>query len=204
MADKIWELHDPRDHPSSAKTSRQGEWTATQPPKNPAVAASLSILLWGGGQIYNRQLKLGLIFSLCMMIFYLGLGCILTYLHPAIFNLKPLHITSTQTLGLILFLYMLSQVFWIFNIFHAYFNAAAGQARTFQGVDHAVLPLFSSLFVPRWGQILYGKPKKGLFFWSLPLQASLPSPPRCTLTGFGQRWKTPPIGSFWNKYCLSP
>ena len=77
----VWLLNDPRESsdqrfhaPLSAMPGDGG--------RNPAVALSLSLWVWGGGQFYNRQWQLGFLYFLFMINFYLFPSVIIHYWTP--------------------------------------------------------------------------------------------------------------------------
>ena len=44
--------------------------------RNPALAFTYSLLCWGGGQLHNQQVRLGVVFILLMAAFYLFVGLV--------------------------------------------------------------------------------------------------------------------------------
>ncbi len=132
--------------------------------KNPALAFSLSLLVWGCGQIYNGQRILGFLFMLLMADFYAVLGLAVFYFTFIPSSLPLVSITSSQVLGAWWVVYLSGLVLWSFNAIHAYHKSMQTQAGSFQGVNSRLFPPFFSLLIPGWGQFLNGQPKKGSFF----------------------------------------
>jgi TM2 domain-containing membrane protein YozV len=162
MPDKIvWKIDDPKDQFYSHKTIFRTTAHPWGNQKNPALAFSLSLLFWGGGQLYNRQRELGLLFILLMAIFYTVLGLVAVYWNFMITSLTAVHMTYSMAVIAFGIFYLSGLIFWVFNSLHAYHQASMTQTDVFQGVQNPLLPLFCSLIVPGWGQFLNGQPKKG-------------------------------------------
>ncbi len=160
MPDKIvWKIDDPREWSTSPEATHS---VALQ--KNPALAFSLSLMLWGGGQLYNRQRALGLLFVLLMVNFYLILGLVIVYWESIITFLKAVPITHFEAIVACGIFYLSGLIFWIINALQAHHQASSTGTGAFEGVKNPLLPLFCSLLVPGWGQVLNGQPKKGGFF----------------------------------------
>jgi TM2 domain-containing membrane protein YozV len=160
MPDKnVWVIEDSK-RPSispQAATSRPLE-------KNPALAFSLSLLLWGGGQIYNRQRVLGLFFLLLMTIFYAILALAIQFWDFIAPFLKSSSIAPSDAFAAYGIFYLSGLIFWAFNALHAYYKASRTRTGPFQGIENRLLPPLCSLVIPGWGQFLNGQPKKGGFF----------------------------------------
>ncbi|MBI3596257.1 MAG: hypothetical protein HY203_03780 [Nitrospirae bacterium] len=132
--------------------------------KSPAVAATLSLLIWGGGQFYTRKLKWGFLFILLMANYSLipALGIVYwNFLTPI---LETFHITRSDGLMGIEALWLTGLIFWIFNVLHAYYSAEKNRAKPFDGINHPMLVTLCSFLIPGWGQLLNGQPKKAGFF----------------------------------------
>lgn len=129
--------------------------------KNPALAFSLSLFFWGGGQIYNRQRGLGFLFILIMANVYTILALMILYWEFITSSLKAVYITSFQVFAACGIFYLLGLIFWAFNAIQSYHKAIKTRTDPFKGIDNRLLPPLCSFLVPGWGQFLNGQPKKG-------------------------------------------
>ena len=126
-------------------------------------AASLSIFLWGTGQMYNNQRSLGWLLLLTqglaiaghwsLMMVWPSLRESVQFLGMTELNL----LMSVAGLDLILVLVMLS------NIYQAYYRAEAEEG-AFDGCEIPFLSGAASLVMPGWGQILNAQPGKAIVF----------------------------------------
>lgn len=172
MPDKtIWEITDPEEESRpSVSTPRR----TTRPlglRKNPALAFSLSILIWGGGQFYNRQRELGVLFLLFMANFWMVLILTLlswdflsTYPRPVLTSLSEFFLACT-------IFYLCGLSLWLLNALQAYHKAAKTHSGAFPGISSRWLPMMCTLLVPGWGQFLNGQPRKGALFLFIALAA---------------------------------
>ncbi len=176
MAKKIWEITDT----GEKKADPEMQFKIVQRPrsswKSPALAFSLSLFVWGTGQVYNGQWKRGLLLSL-LMAFY-GWGVVIVVLHwhqvstlVAAYGVPPLFLMTTCSA-----LYLFGIVLWMFQAVQAYKAALATRRGVFRGVPVPVLPMFASLVVPGWGQMLNGQRKKGTGFLMLSLAGFAAAP----------------------------
>jgi hypothetical protein len=135
--------------------------------KNPAVAFSLSLLIWGSGQFYNRQYKLGSFFLLCMLTFYsLGTYLLLDWEFISGF-MRSTHISIFQTFLVCALLYISGVIVWLINADQAYRKAARTRSKPYLGIENHFIPPLCSLMIPGWGQILNGQTSKaGCFLMS--------------------------------------
>lgn len=162
MPDKtVWKIDDPKAWSTSHETTPRTATHSVGLQRNPALAFSLSLLFWGGGQLYNRQRALGLLFVLLMVNFYMVLGMVIVYWEFMITFLKAVPITRSQAFIACGILYLSGLIFWVINTLQAYHQASQTRINEFEGVKNPLLPLFCSLMVPGWGQFLNGQPKKG-------------------------------------------
>lgn len=161
--DRVWVLEDPDERPRVHKkpavaTSSRG------PQKNPAVAFTLSLLIWGAGQIYNRQGNIGCLLILLMVNFYMDPVLIWVYQESLTPFLGGITITSSQLLMVMGAFYFSGLIVWLFNAEHAYYVANKTRTEAFRGIEHSFLPVAGSLLVPGWGQFLNGQAAKGALF----------------------------------------
>ncbi len=176
MAKKIWEITDT----GEKKAHPEMQFKIVQRPrsswKNPALAFSLSLLVWGTGQFYNGQWKRGLLFSLLMALYGWGVVFVVLHWHQvstllAAYGVPPLFLMTTCSA-----LYLCGIVLWMFQAVQAYTAALATRPGVFRGVPVPVLPMFASLVVPGWGQMLNGQRKKGTGFLTLSLAGFAAAP----------------------------
>ena len=132
--------------------------------KNPAVAFSLSLWVWGGGQFYNRQWQLGVFYLLAMVNFYL-VPAVVMYDWTAIESgLATLDITASEILAALGIFFLTGLMVWVINAVQAYYGASLDEEVPFEGVRNPVLPAVCSLLIPGWGQFLNGQTRKGVGF----------------------------------------
>ncbi|MCK5426839.1 MAG: hypothetical protein KAJ34_04020 [Thermodesulfovibrionia bacterium] len=132
--------------------------------RNPALAYSLSLLIWGGGQFYNRQWKFGIVFLTLMILFYLFMSINIIFWEPITTFFKSFYVNSSETLLICGFFYISGLMIWHFSALQAYVRALKINPLSFKGIGSTVLPVVCSLLMPGWGQFLNGQTKKGLFY----------------------------------------
>lgn len=169
MNEKVWVIDDFDEKPLRRSPTSQREEPSTvkqraRRERSPALAISLSLLLWGGGQFYTRQRKLGVLFMLLMANFYMFLGVAVVYRESAAQLLQSVHVTRSFALAALWICYFTGLVIWIINAVHAYYSTTKTLRGPFEGVMNPLLPFLCSLVMPGWGQFLNGQAKKGLFF----------------------------------------
>jgi len=135
-----------------------------EPDRNPAVAATLSLLIWGMGQIYARKAKSGFLFLLFMVNFALIVGLEFFYWNFFAALLDRVQIGRTNASLVIGGICVASLLIWVFNILHAYYSADTKRAEPFGGIEHPLVATICSALVPGWGQLLNGQPKKALIY----------------------------------------
>jgi TM2 domain-containing membrane protein YozV len=163
--DLVWTINSPKRGPKDRQS--EGKNRKAGAPYNPAKAFSLSLLVWGGGQIYNRSQKIGVLFLLLM-------GNFITLLYLILGNLKFVpRYAETTGLGLsgllaawCLFLFS-GITLWILNAVLAYRQAAVRLDGPYQGIGISLWPAVCSALIPGWGQFLNGQAKKGTIFLTL-------------------------------------
>jgi TM2 domain-containing membrane protein YozV len=159
LEDKVWYVDDPDDPPVRTKPA------APKPPqKNPAVAFSWSLVLWGAGQLYNRQGAIGFLLLLLMV------NCLVT--PPVLWvywdTLRVLPLTFSLTTPQFMLtsgtIYLIALIVWFVGAVQAYHRTNTSRTEPFTGIANRLLPAFCSLLVPGWGQFLNGQGKKGTLF----------------------------------------
>ena len=182
MSQKVWVIDDqvwnrpakkppvetppPERRPPERPPERQTEsrpLTETRE-KSPALSFSLSMLLWGGGQIYLGENRPGAICMAGMAIFY-AFASILVFFRNSVARLiaevgiQPSAFVSGVVASILAGLFL-----WVANAVCAYYRAVRMRSEPFLGVENELWPLFGSLLFPGCGQFLNGQPKKGLLF----------------------------------------
>ena len=176
--DDVWVIEDPWEKPSPAvrkKANNIPETKSTERGRSPAAAFSLSLLVWGAGQIYNGQRALGFLFLLIMANFYTVLGMIWFHGGLLLSLLAKLQITPFELFvacGLFIFSGLL---FWFITALHAFYTSE-GQPPLINAEERSILPPLCSLIMPGWGQILNGQVVKGIFFLLLTIPGLLTVP----------------------------
>jgi hypothetical protein len=164
MNEKVWVIDDPDEHSDKPVSRRRTLESPVGEERNPALAFSLSIILWGGGQFYNGHWKEGAMFLLLMVNFiaYTIIGALFRNDLKPLLELLP--ISPSMGVSAILVLIFAGLCIWLYGARRAYRAATQQMAGRFEGVTAPLLPPFCSLLVPGWGQFLNGQSRKGLFF----------------------------------------
>lgn len=175
----VWFIPDPPEKSPSISRNKKEKSPAEspkRPKRSPAVAFSLSLAIWGAGQIYNGQKKLGFLFLLLMINFYTVLWAI--SFHWSIIGsfLAKFQITSFDLLVVCGAFYLCGLLFWLIGALQAYHRSAGWKPRPKEDEKPSLWPLFCSLIMPGWGQILNGQRKKGIFFLFLAVPGLLALP----------------------------
>lgn len=170
MQKKIWEIPNTIIDSASNKEAETPSTKKVPHPylkaneKNPAIAATLSLFMWGGGQIYNRDIKRGLSLLTAMAVFGLSFSMILINWDTVFAFLKGIGLTPINIILMFFFLYALIMLLWYGNIIHAYLSVDRTRNEPFNGADHPVLSGIASTLIPGWGQMLNGQFKKGMLY----------------------------------------
>jgi hypothetical protein len=128
-----------------------------------AVASTLSLLVCGGGQIYNGQMKLGALFLLTEAL-AVAAHWSAARMWPMLRDLADLFSFSERAMFLAgAVADALLVVFYLVNVGQAYLRAAGARDRE-PVFRTPVLPGLASLLVPGWGQILNAQISKAIFF----------------------------------------
>ena len=168
--EKVWEIKDPEAY--LRKKSPSGQRPAPAERKDPGRAYNLSMFYWGGGQLYNDQLRKGGAFLVLMLLVFGAAVLGIIYRTELDQFLLGRGIPRSRTFlaaELMLFAVLL---FWVSNAADAYRTAARTLKSRFPGVPSRFTPFLGSLLVPGWGQFLNGQPVKGSIFSVLAVIAS--------------------------------
>lgn len=159
--DKVWEIKDPDACLRPAKTKRTAKDSPPPDEKDPAVAYSLSLWVWGLGQWYTGDRRKALLFlsAQCSLVAavvlaVLGRTSLLQFTAAHQVPLAPVFLLAELLLICIV-------MFWMHNAGDAYHAAARMRTTRFPGTTSRALPFLASLLLPGWGQFLNGQPVKG-------------------------------------------
>ena len=168
MSKKVWVIDDiPKKQVSAIKISQSDIPIFKQKSpiqRNPSLSFSLSIIIWGCGQFYNKQVKLGILFFLLMINFYLLMSIVTIHWEFIKSSFETIYIDASSTLLICGFCYLAGLIVWHFNAWQAYVKSASINEKSLKGIRMRLLPAICSLLIPGWGQILNGQTKKGVFF----------------------------------------
>ncbi len=194
QGDRVWVLEDPDERP---RVRKKPAVAPPRPQKNPAVAFTLSLLVWGAGQIYNRQGKFGFLLILLMVNFYMDPVLIWVYRESLTPFLGGVTITSSRLLMVMGAFYLSWLIVWLFNAEHAYYVANKTRTEAFRGIESSFLPAACSLLIPGWGQFLNGQAKKGALFLMFALIGFFAVPAFLVIPFFWPGLDTAPDRLFW-------
>ena len=132
--------------------------------RSPAAAGSLSLFVWGLGQLYNGDVKIATLFVLAQL-FVVAFHYMLIMTWDRIRTFAHLFFVSEWEM----FLYASSLDFCliflvIYNVAQAYRGAEERGGRRYAGLHNPVLAGLASVIVPGWGQILNGQMGKAIVF----------------------------------------
>ncbi len=164
--EKVWEIKDPGALLRSIKAKRVLERPLPDE-KDPAKAYSLSLVLWGGGQIYNDQLVKGIAFLTLMVVFFVGTFASILFRAPLLRYLRTRGVSPADAFLAAEVLVFCVVLFWQFNAGDAYHGAVKARRRPFKGIENRLYPPLCSLLVPGWGQFLNGQQIKGSVYSGL-------------------------------------
>ncbi len=175
MSQKVWVIDDQGwkgatgkgkvETPPPAERRLENRPLSRAPEKSPAVSFSLSMLVWGSGQMYIGAYGPGAIFMAAMFFFCSTASTLVFYRDVASRLVAETGIQpSVFVNGAFIFIFA-GLVCWLANAADAYYRAAKLRSEPFRGVDNEFWPLLCSLLFPGWGQFLNGQPKKGISFF---------------------------------------
>jgi len=168
MGKKIWVIEDsPEKQVSATRTSQTNISTFQQKnteQRNPSLAYSLSIIIWGCGQFYNKQWRSGTLFFLFMIMFYAFMGIAVMNWESIASVFESVYVNRSEAFIILSIFYLLGLLVWHYNAWQAYFRSININQKAPKGLKGTLLPGVCSLLMPGWGQLLNGQTKKGLFF----------------------------------------
>jgi len=168
MNKKVWVIDDiPKKQVSAIKISQSNIPIFKQNSpiqRNPSLSFSLSLIIWGCGQFYNRQVRLGMLNLLLMINFYLFMSIGIMHWKSIKSSFETIYVDGSGTLLILGFFYISGLIVWHLNAWQAYFKSISISERSFKGIKMKLLPAVCSLLMPGWGQLLNGQTKKGVFF----------------------------------------
>jgi len=165
--EKVWEIKDPDSLLTELATKRGRKQAPRRlDEKDPGKAYSLSMLHWGGGQLYNDQFK-GAVFLAMMLLVVAGTVLSAIFHDELLKFLQGLGISTAEIFLGAEVLLLCILVFWSYNAADAYHGAARTRRTPFPGIRSRILPVLGSAVFPGWGQFLNGQPLKGSIYASL-------------------------------------
>jgi len=127
------------------------------------IASTLSLFVWGAGQAYNGQLKLGLLLFLTEVLAVVGHWSVAN-LWPALREMGYIFAVSEWEIFVSLAIVDFLVIFLLlYNVAQAYHQAEM-DGNAFKGFRRPVLSALASLVVPGWGQLLNAQLGKAIFF----------------------------------------
>lgn len=176
MAQKVWVIDDPpiqetpvrvrRNDPISERKQAEADsrHLSAAYGKSPALSFSLSLVVWGSGDLYVGAYRHGSILLAAMLFFYAPLFVMVFFWNEAS-QLVAQSGLPAAVLAAGGGIYLLAGlVCWLVNAVGAYYRTVRLGREVFRGVGNGLWPLCGSILFPGWGQFLNGQPKKGLFF----------------------------------------
>lgn len=173
MQKKVWEIPETIPEITEEKSEKEisslaakGQFLSFEKKKekNPALATTLSTFLWGSGQIYNNNLRMGLFLLFAMFVAAISFYVLLIDWHAIFDTLRTFGFSPLNIIFIIFTLYTLIGFIWFFNIINAYLQADRTRRNPFSGIEYPFLSAVLSIFIPGWGQFMNGQPKKGILY----------------------------------------
>lgn len=174
MTQKVWVIDDPSMQKTPERILRNdqsSEWKqADSRPlsaasgKSPALSFSLSMVVWGSGDMYIGAYRPGSIFLAAMLFFYAPLFVMVFFRNAASLFVDRIGLPAEVLAAGGGFYLLAGLVCWLANAVGAYYRTIWLRAEVFRGVDNILWPLCGSILFQGWGQFLNGQPIKGFFF----------------------------------------
>jgi hypothetical protein len=132
---------------------------------SPAVASTLSLWVWGLGQFYNGDRKMGILFFLCQLQ-VIAVHYMLYEIWAGVRQAAQLFFVSESELLLYIAAADFCLIFFMaFNVAQAY-RGAESRGGEFDGIHLPIVSGLASTLVPGWGQVLNGQLGKATLFLS--------------------------------------
>lgn len=170
MEKKIWQIPDTLIDKGSKKdigdsfTKKETHPYIKTDEKNPALAATLSMFLCGGGQIYNGNIRAGLLLLGTMIASGIAFYLLLINWSAVFTYLNNIGFTQMNIVFMIFFLYALLILLWFGNIINAYLTAERTRKNPYNGAENPFLSGMASTLIAGWGQFINGQPKKAAIY----------------------------------------
>ena len=130
----------------------------------PAIASSLSLWIWGLGQLYNGDRKLATLFFLCQVqVAAFHYMLYMTWNRLRQFS-EVFFVMEWELLLYVAAIDFCLLFLMIFNVAQAYRTAELSGGESFEGLHQPFVSGLASAIVPGWGQILNGQIGKGMLF----------------------------------------
>lgn len=169
--EKVWEIKDPDALLRSMKTKRVRKEMPLSDEKDPAKAYTLSLFLWGSGQVHNDQPVKGVAFLSFMVVIFIGTFAAILFQAPLLLHLRSRGTSLADAFLSAEVLAFCVILFWQFNAGDAYHGAVKTRRRPYRGISSRIFPPLCSLLAPGWGQFLNGQQIKGSIFSGLSVLA---------------------------------
>jgi TM2 domain-containing membrane protein YozV len=161
--EKVWVINDTDKYLKRQEATTE-KLSLSPADKNPGAAYTLSMLLWGAGQIYTGQKSKGVRFLLLMLLSCTGAVLSFQYWRPLLHLLRAHDVPLSFVFLIAETLFLSAMVFWNYNAGDAYQSALRMRTTPFTEVNNRVYPFLCSLLIPGWGQFLNGQPVKGRIY----------------------------------------
>lgn len=146
---------------------------AGAPLRDAARGASLSLFLWGGGQLYNGQRAIAN-WLLLLQVLFLGVIAVGAIFWSRLAGWLDWYFRlDTTGPALLALLFVWGAAGWIWGTLQAYRETDRRSPERFAGKEREGVAAICSLAVPGWGQYLNGQPRKGATFQALVLLEGL-------------------------------
>ena len=136
--------------------------TGRRPGRVPA-ASTMSLLVCGAGQVFNGQLKLGILLLLVEAIFVIGHWALIgSWSSLQAFGEVAGVGEAGLLIGVAAFDFLM--VLFIPAVVYQAYKRAESEHGSYEGMRSSVLPGVASLLLPGWGQLLNAQIGKAVFF----------------------------------------
>jgi len=133
--------------------------------RSPILAATLSLLVCGGGQLYNGRRDLALLYFTTEVMVAAGNWCLWKVWEPLVQLVSLFDIRRTDLLIVAAVLNYIFVLFVAGNALQAFGDATGGEPA--DGLSRPIVSSLASLLLPGWGQFLNGQPRKAVLLMGL-------------------------------------